>query len=118
MADAVSIAPLLLAGGHFITWMNSPPQPIILQPPIFQMHRALSVTPAPFVQEQPRLHSLSGQNTRIQSRISLHGSTHKTESRMFQLSESVSSLEQEQVCGQEHFLDTKKVDAILLLLNV
>lgn len=36
---------------------------------------------------------------RIQSRISLHRSTHKTASRMFQLAESVSSLEQEQVCA-------------------
>lgn len=36
---------------------------------------------------------------RIQSRISLHGSAHKTASRMFQLTESVSSFEQEQLCA-------------------
>lgn len=36
---------------------------------------------------------------RIQSRISLHGSAHKTASRMFQLAESVFSFEQEQLCA-------------------
>lgn len=56
--------------------------------------------------------------TRIQSRISLHGSTHRLHSECFN-SQKVCLLWNRSRCVyQEHFPDTKKVDTILLLLNV
>lgn len=103
MAEAVSIVPLTLAGCHFSTWMNPPHQPIILQSPIFQMHLRLSqpvvsVTLAPIVQGQPCLHHCLVKALHFsQEYVSI--APPKTASRIFQLTESRSSFDQEQLCA-------------------